>query len=116
MKTTGEGPAAGRAGMIALFSLISAAAGLLAGLFEAALLWHSPRVIPLLQPDICYVEWFLAPFIDMTCFGLLGLLLGWLAARKPRTGKTVTLARVETAILIMFVALRFRWLHDRIGI
>ena len=116
MKSTGkesDGTAGMRAGIVSRFFLVSAALGLLAGLFEAALLWRSPRVIPLLQPDIGYVEWFLAPLIDMTCFGLLGLLLGWMAARK---GKTVALARFGTAILIMFAALRLRWLHDRIGI
>ena len=119
MKSTGAvsaGTAGVRAGIVPRFLLISAAVGFFIGLFEAALLWHSPRIISLIYPDICYVEWFLAPLVDMTCFGLLGLVLGWIAARKPRAGKTVTLVRIETAILIMFGALRHRWLHSRIGL
>ena len=55
------------------FVSISAFAGLLLGIFEAALLRNFPRVEFLLVPDIGSVEWFLAPLVDMACFGLWGL-------------------------------------------
>jgi arylsulfatase A-like enzyme len=102
------------AGTISCFLLTSASAGLLMGLFEASLLWTSPRIMPLLEPDVGYVIWFLAPLVDMIFFGLLGLLLGWLAARNQTRNLTGMLAAVNAGIFVMFVALRLRWMHARV--
>jgi arylsulfatase A-like enzyme len=102
--------------IISRFVTVSALAGLLMGVLEAFLLRTSPRIEALLIPDTGYVEWFLAPLLDMACFGLIGLLLGWLAARKPGKNRTAMLVAVDAAALVMFVALRLRWLHTRVVI
>ena len=98
------------------FVSISAFAGLLLGIFEAALLRNFPRVEFLLVPDIGSVEWFLAPLVDMAYFGLWGLGLGWLAARKPGKLRIALLAAADVAAVATFVAFRLRWLHTRVVI
>ncbi len=102
--------------IISRFVTVSALAGLLMGIFEAALLRTSPRIAALLVPDMGFVVWFLAPLLDMACFGLIGLLLGWLAVRKPGKNRIAMLVAVDGAALVTFVALRLRWLHTRIVI
>lgn len=100
--------------IITRFVAFSALSGLLLGTFEAAMLRSVPRVPVLLVPDIGFVEWFLAPLLDMVCFGLLGLVLGYLAARNPRKRRLVMLVAADAATVAMFVALRLRWFHNRI--
>ncbi|MEJ2008339.1 MAG: sulfatase, partial [Acidobacteriota bacterium] len=56
------------------------------------------------------------PLLDMVFFGLFGLLLGWLAARKPRKRRIAMLIAADAATVVMFVALRLRWFHARIMI
>jgi arylsulfatase A-like enzyme len=96
------------------FVAISALAGLLLGIFEAALLRSSPGIRFLLVPDIGFVEWFLAPLVDMAWFGLWGVALGLLAARRPGKHRIALLAAADIAAVAAFVALRIRWLHTRI--
>ncbi len=113
-RTSPDDAASRRKKMISRFTAISALAGLLLGIFEAALLRNSPRIEALLIPDIGRVEWFLAPLLDMACFALWGLLLGWLAVRNPGKHRTVVLVAAAAAAVVTFVALRLRWLHARI--
>ncbi len=98
------------------FVVICARAGLLLGIFEAAMLRTSPGVDVLLIPDIGRVEWFLAPLLDMACFGLWGLLQGWLAARWPGKHTIAIFVAVDAAAVVTFVVLRLRWLHTRVVI
>jgi len=91
MKSTGKesaGKAGTHDGIVSRFFLLSAPVGFLIGLFEAHLLWTTPRVIPLLVPDVGYVIWFLAPLADMIFFGLVGLP----SRQKPTVGKAPILA------------------------
>lgn len=108
--------AAGRGETVARFIAFSALAGLLLGIFEAALLRSVPRVPVLLVPDIGAVIWFLAPLADMVCFAVWGLALGLLAVKKPGKLWITTFAAAEGAAVVMFVALRLRWLHEHIVI
>ncbi|HEV2245374.1 MAG TPA: sulfatase, partial [Terriglobia bacterium] len=110
------GSATSRREIISRFVAISALAGLLLGIFEAALLRSSPGIRFLLVPDIGFVEWFLAPLVDMTGFALWGLALGFLAARRPGKHRIALLAAADVAAVAAFVALRIRWLHTRIVI
>ena len=103
-----DGTTGRRDGVVSRFFLISAAVGLLIGLFEAYLLWTTPRIIPLLVPDVGYVIWFLAPLLDMVFFALLGLGLGWLASR---TGWIEVLVAVQTALVVAFLTLMRAWFH-----
>jgi arylsulfatase A-like enzyme len=106
--------AATRREIVSRFVVISATAGLLLGIFEAALLRSSPAIQFLLVSDIGFVEWFLAPLVDMAVFGLLGLALGYLAARKPGGHRVRLFVAADAATVMAFAALRVRWLHDRI--
>jgi arylsulfatase A-like enzyme len=99
--------------IVSRFTAISALAGLLLGIFEAALLRSSPRIEFLLVPDLGWVEWFLAPLLDMVCFALLGLFLGWLAARNPSKRRIAFFTAADIAAVATFVGLRIRWLHSR---
>ncbi len=65
---------------IARFALGGATLGLVVGLLEATHLRSTPRIYVLLKPDVRYVIWFLAPLADLLFFGVLGLVLGVLAA------------------------------------
>ncbi len=115
-RTAPIGVGSGRGELIARFVAFSALAGLLLGIFEAALLRSSPRVPALLVPDIGPVEWFLAPLLDMACFALWGLALGWLAARSPGKFPASAFVAADVAAVAVFVAMRLRWLHERIVI
>ena len=116
MTNSGKAPASvltSRRQIISRFMVISATAGLLLGIFEAALLRSSPRIEFLLVPDLSWVEWFLAPLLDMACFALLGVFLGWLAARNPRKRRIAILAAADIAALGMSIVLRVHWLHSK---
>jgi arylsulfatase A-like enzyme len=115
-KTAPAGHGASRRQVVTRFVVFSAFAGLALGVFEAALLRSSPRVPVLLVPDIGAVEWFLAPLADIAFFGLLGLALGFLAGRNPGGHRTKWLIAADVAVAAAFVALRLRWLHNRIVI
>ncbi len=115
-RTGPAGRGASRREVISRFVVFTAFTGLLLGIFEAALLRTSPIVPALLVPDIGTVEWFVAPLVDLASFGLLGLVLGLLAGRKPGGHRIRLLAAADVAIIVAFVALRIRWLHARIVI
>ena len=95
------------------FAVLCALAGLLLGIFEAALLRTWPYVDFVPIPDIGPVEWFLAPLLDMACFGLWGLLQGWLASRWSRKHIIAIFVAVDAAAFVAFVVLRLKWLHTR---
>ena len=65
------------------FTVAGAVLGLLVGLYEAGLLYFTPRIPTLLETDVSYVIWFLAPLLDLSLFTALGASLG-LAARGAR--------------------------------
>ena len=115
-KTAPAGHGTSRRQVVSRFVVFSAFAGLLLGVFEAALLRSSPRVPALLVPDIGAVEWFLAPLVDIAFFALLGLVLGFLAGRNPGGHRIKWLVAADLAVVAAFVALRLRWLHNRIVI
>ncbi len=79
-------------GLIARFAFLGAGLGLVAGAYEAALLYFSPRQ-PLLQSDVTFAIWFLAPLVDFLVFTLVGLCLGQVAS----LGGRVVPWRVATA-------------------
>ena len=114
--TASPAPSAKRRQIVSRFVTISATAGLLLGIFEAALLRSSPAIQFLLVPDIGFVEWFLAPLVDMACFGLWGLALGYLAVRNPTKHRIRFLVAADAATIAAFVVLRVRWIHARIFI
>jgi arylsulfatase A-like enzyme len=100
-------------------ALVGALIGVLMGVLEAARLYFVPRE-PLLEPDVRYVIWFLAPLIDLGVGGLLGLALGLVAAGlwiDPRVGKWVArvlgLAGVYLLMgaLVLFMEMRHGRLH-----
>jgi len=105
-----------RSEIVFRFVVLCALAGLLLGIIEAALLRTSPYVDFLPIPDIGPVEWFLAPLVDMACFGLWGLLQGWVASRWPRKLTLAIFVAIDAAACVAFVVLRLRWLHTRIVI
>jgi len=102
-----------RAGVMVRFFLASVAIGFLTGIFEASHLWTSPRVAALLYPDVRYVIWFLAPLVDMLFFGLVGLGLGWLAARTRFLKLVVA---VGAGIVATFWGLTWHWFHMEIAL
>lgn len=102
-----------RAATVSRFLFISAFVGLLIGLVEAALLWTTPRVIPLLAPDVGWVVWFLVPLVDMLFFALVGLGLGFAASRTAH--KEVFVA-AGAGITVTFVTLMLAWFHREIGL
>jgi arylsulfatase A-like enzyme len=69
-----------RSVVVLRFTLAGATFGLLAGLFEAAVLYTTPREPGLLQPDASFVIWFLAPLMGVSFLGFVGLALGSAAA------------------------------------
>lgn len=105
--------AACRPGFVSGWLFSSAFLGLVIGLVEAARLWTTPRVIPLLVPDVGWGIWFLAPLVDMIFFGMVGLTLGWLASAVG--GKEV-FAALEAALAVTFVTLMLAWFHRGIGL
>lgn len=108
-----KGAPARGAGTVYRFLAVSAFLGLLIGIFEAARLWTTPRVIPLLAPDVGWVIWFLAPLVDMAFFALVGLGLG-LAASRTRHKELFVAAGV--GVTVTFVTLMLVWFHREIGL
>jgi len=102
-----------RAGTVLRFLLVSAFLGLLIGIFEAELLWITPRVIPLLAPDVGWVIWFLAPLVDMLFFALVGLGLGLVASRTQNKELFVA---AGAGVAVTFVTLMLAWFHREIGL
>jgi len=101
--------------LLVRFTLLGATLGLLVGLFEAALLFSTPRVPTLLEPDVRSVIWSLAPSLTSIIFGLAGLAVGWIAARgkhgSPR--RNATLAAAMVGIVGAYVACVVNFLHVR---
>jgi arylsulfatase A-like enzyme len=102
-----------RSGIVLRFFVASVAAGLAVGIFEASLLWTSPRVAALLTRDVRYVIWFLAPLVDMLFFGLVGLAPGWLAGRTRFLQLAIA---VQSGFTVAFVALTWQWFHREIAL
>lgn len=82
--------------ILARFVILGAAIGLVVGLWEARLLYFVPSVREFIVVDATYVVWFLAPLVDVVLFGLLGAILGCLAAlgKLPNHRRSVILAAV----------------------
>jgi arylsulfatase A-like enzyme len=99
------------------FTLVGATIGLLVGLFEAALLFSTPRIPTLLEPDVRFVIWFLAPPTDLILFGLLGSALGWVAARWKRSSprRNATMVAAIVGVAGAYVASAVTFLHVRAG-
>lgn len=102
-----------RTTVVSRFFLISAAFGLIVGVFEASLLWTTPRIIPLLTPDVGWVIWFLAPLVDMALFGIPGLSVGLLSVLSDRKEVFVT---IQIGFVAIFITLMLGWFHLEIGL
>ncbi len=108
--------------LVLRFVLAGATVGLLVGLYEAALLYTTPRIPTLLQPDVCYVIWFLAPLAALLYFALLGTVLGMaaVAAKRPRAWSITIPAAVGVGLAAFYVALVAGlsqvWVSDRISL
>jgi len=78
------------------FVILGAALGLLAGLWEARLLYFVPSVQEFLVVDSTWVIWFLAPLVAMLLFATIGAKLGFFATlgKSPGTVRGVILACV----------------------
>jgi arylsulfatase A-like enzyme len=61
------------------FVILGALTGLLAGVWEALLLYSVPSVQEYLSVDATWVIWFLAPLVAMLLFATIGVALGWFA-------------------------------------
>jgi hypothetical protein len=101
-------PAAGHPRFVSGWLFSGSFLGLLIGFAETFVLRTTPRIIPLLVPDVGWVVWFLAPLVDMTCFGLSGLMLGLLAKRGVR--KEILIA-VQAGFAIAFVITAIACFH-----
>ncbi len=66
--------------LVAGFTVAGALLGVILGLYEAIVLYTTPFPAALLEPDVQYVIWFLAPLVGAVAWGILGLALGFLAA------------------------------------
>ena len=101
--------------LVLRFTLMGATVGLLAGLFEATMLFYVPRVPTLLHPDVGSVIWFLAPSLAAALFALAGLAVGCIAARgKDRSPRGIaTLAAALVGLVGAYVACVLTFLHDR---
>jgi arylsulfatase A-like enzyme len=63
-------------------------AGSVLGLFEAVLLYLSPRYSVVARPDSGPVIFLVAPLTDLVAFGLVGLALGYLAEKTRPAGRS----------------------------
>jgi arylsulfatase A-like enzyme len=73
-------------------------AGVLAGLFEAALLCFNPRLPGLGAPDVGYLVWIVAPLADLVLLGIFGLIVGCLGAITRAPGRRTVLAPVAVIL------------------
>ena len=80
-------------------TLLGTSVGLLIGLYEAAYLYCTPRP-PLLQPDVSYVIWFVAPLVDAILGFVGGLVVGWLKGNRHPIAKGVAATLGATGALV----------------
>ncbi len=117
----GNGSRWQRRALVWRFVLAGATQGLLVGLYEAALLYSTPRIPTLLQTDVHWVIWFLAPLVALSFFALLGGALGCFAAagKRPTPWRIVVLAAAGLGVagfyLALAVALSQVWVSDRLS-
>ena len=71
--------------------LVGALIGLIIGLYDAARLYSIPFG-PLLEPDVSYMVWFVAPLVNGTVGLVAGLLAGWLKGNRHLIAKVVASA------------------------
>ncbi len=103
--------------IVCRFSLAGGTLGLAVGLFEATLLYSTPRVPALLEPDVSFAIWFLAPLIDLTFFALIGSVLGWGAAlgKVPAPRRSLILAISLIGIAGAHVTWSLELVHRQMG-
>jgi arylsulfatase A-like enzyme len=96
---------------------MGATIGLAVGVFEAGLLYFTPWIPTLFEPDVSYVIWFLSPLVNLCLFGLLGLVLGRLAAhgKSPGPRRSVILAAAMLGVAGAYVAWSIDLVHVRVG-
>jgi arylsulfatase A-like enzyme len=95
------------------FVILGAALGLLAGLWEARLLYFVPSVQEFLVVDSTWVIWFLAPLVAMLLFATIGAKLGFFATlgQSPGTGRGVILACVLVGCAGAYVGWAGHFVH-----
>ncbi len=79
--------------------LVGASLGLVIGLYEAARLYSIPSG-PLLEPDVGYMVWLVAPLVNGTVGLVAGLLAGWLKGNRHPIAKFVASALGATGALL----------------
>ena len=79
--------------------LVGASLGLIIGLYEAARLYSIPSG-PLLEPDVGYMVWLVAPLVNGTVGLVAGLLAGWLKGNRHPIAKFVASALGATGALL----------------
>jgi arylsulfatase A-like enzyme len=62
--------------------------GSVLGIFEAALLYTRPPYSVVARPDLSRLIFLAAPLTDLLVFGLLGLILGYIAKKRAAAGKS----------------------------
>jgi arylsulfatase A-like enzyme len=99
--------------LVVRFGLVGAGLGLLAGGYEAALLYFRPRIPALLNSDVGYCVWFLAPLVNELLFGLIAIASGFAAAfwqdRAPQ--RPTLLASIGFGAAAGFVVNEAFWTH-----
>lgn len=63
-------------------------AGSVLGILEAVVLYSRPRYSVIARPDLSLLIFLAAPLTDLLAFGLLGLILGYLAEKTSSTGRS----------------------------
>src|SRR2546430_1237807 len=79
--------------------LVGALIGLVIGLYEAARLYSIPSRA-LLEPDVGYMVWLVAPLVNGTVGFVAGLLAGWLKGNRHPIAKFVASALGATGALL----------------
>ena len=85
-------------------ALVGSFLGFAIGICEAARLYFVPTP-PLLVPDVRYVIWFLAPLVDLSLGGLIGLAFGLVAAVPWADARVARLVAVLMGVVGVFSAL-----------
>ncbi|HEV2417628.1 MAG TPA: sulfatase [Terriglobia bacterium] len=99
------------------FALVFALVGLGIGVVEAALLYFIPRATGLIQPDVEYVIWFLAPIVDLLAGALTGLILGLLCVSKKHVPlMTAVLVSAGLALAGAYLFWMLDWFRIGTGI
>jgi arylsulfatase A-like enzyme len=62
--------------------------GSVLGIYEAALLYSRPPYSVVARPDLSLLIFLAAPLIDLLVFGLLGLVLGYIAEKRSSAGRS----------------------------